>query len=289
MNSTLFALACSAVSISFIHTATGPDHYLPFIVLSRSRRWSRIKTILLTTACGFGHVFSSLIIGALGLILGWQLNHFSWFQDLRGNISGWALLLFGLAYLFYGLYQAKKSRPHKHFSVVDGEVYMHQHGHQIKRHLHTDAKSSGHVQHTHLNAAKDHGHDHCHEASKDGGYTQQAVHVHSLGNTVGKEQAHTENNIKVTPYILFMIFVMGPSEPLTPLLFYSGLNRSVAESLALIIPFSLTTVATMLGMVMLGRFGYTNLFSNVKLERYMSAISGAVVAACGFGMVFLGW
>ena len=233
MNTTIWALMLSAVSISFIHTASGPDHYLPFIVLSKSKRWSRSKTIMLTIACGFGHVLSSLAIGAAGFFLGWQLNRFSWFQELRGNISGWALLIFGCAYLIYGLIQAVRNKPHKHFDVMGDDVYVYEHNHT--------------------------------------------------------EVVMPQTRIKVTPFVLFMIFVLGPSEPLTPLLFYSGLNRSVAEILALVVPFTLTTVATMLGMVLLGRYGYSTLFNTEKLERYMGVVSGAVVTVCGIGMVFLGW
>ena len=233
MNTTIWALMLSAVSISFIHTASGPDHYLPFIVLSKSKRWSRSKTIMLTIACGFGHVLSSLAIGAAGVFLGWQLNRFSWFQELRGNISGWALLIFGCAYLIYGLIQAVRNKPHKHFDVMGDDVYVYEHNHT--------------------------------------------------------EVVMPQTRIKVTPFVLFMIFVMGPSEPLTSLLFYSRLNRSVAEILALVVPFTLTTVATMLGMVLLGRYGYSTLFNTEKLERYMGVVSGAVVTVCGIGMVFLGW
>jgi sulfite exporter TauE/SafE len=233
MNATIWALILSAVSISFIHTASGPDHYLPFIVLSKSKKWSKSKTILLTIACGFGHVLSSLVLGAVGVFMGWQLNKFSWFQDIRGNISGWALLIFGVIYLIYGIIQTIKNKPHKHFDVLGDDVYVYEHNHG--------------------------------------------------------EVVMPQSRIKVTPFVLFMIFVMGPSEPLTPLLFYSGLNRSVTEIVALVVPFALTTVATMLGMVLLGRYGYSTFFNADKLERYMGVVSGAVVTVCGIGMVFLGW
>lgn len=97
-----------------------------------------------------------------------------------------------------------------------------------------------------------------------------------------------KNRIKVTPLVLFAIFVMGPSEPLIPLLFYSGLNRSVSEIVLLVSVFTISTVLTMLGMVLLGVYGYS-FFKTEKLERYTPAISGAVVLVCGVGMVFLGW
>ncbi len=61
--SELLALSLTAISISSIHTMSGPDHYLPFIVLSRSDKWSSFKTYMLTTVCGLGHILSSVILG----------------------------------------------------------------------------------------------------------------------------------------------------------------------------------------------------------------------------------
>jgi hypothetical protein len=70
----------SAVSISFIHTASGRSLSALYCDV-KIQKWSRSKP-LLTIACGFGHVLSSLAIGAAGVFLGWQLNRFSWFQEL---------------------------------------------------------------------------------------------------------------------------------------------------------------------------------------------------------------
>lgn len=232
MTSTLIALAFTAITISFFHTASGPDHYLPFIVLSRSRKWSRLKTIILTITCGLGHVLSSVVLGLGGLFLGWQLNKLSWLQDVRGNVSSWALLGFGVIYLIYGLRQAALNKPHKHFDVMGEEVYVYTHKHD--------------------------------------------------------EVVMPGSKVKVTPLVLFAIFVMGPSEPLIPLLFYSGTKRSIPEVVVLISVFTVSTVLTMLGMVLLGVYGYS-FFNTDKLERYVHAIGGAVVTICGFGMVFLGW
>ena len=232
MDSSLIALSITAISISFFHTASGPDHYLPFIVLSRSRKWSIYKTIMLTIVCGLGHILSSVVLGMIGVFLGWQVNKIAFFQDYRGNIASWALMLFGAIYLCYGLWAAYKNKAHKHFDVMGEDVYVFSHKHG--------------------------------------------------------EVVMSKDRVKVTPLVLFAIFVMGPSEPLIPLLFYSGLNRSVTEILTLIGVFTISTVITMLGMVLLGVYGYS-FFKTEKLERYTPAISGAVVLMCGVGMVFLGW
>lgn len=232
MSTTLYALAITAITISFFHTASGPDHYLPFIVLSKSRKWSMSKTVFLTIICGLGHVLSSVVLGLIGVYLGWQLNKISWLQDVRGNVSSWALFIFGLIYLIYGLWQALRNKPHKHFDVMGDDVYVFQHTHG--------------------------------------------------------EVVMPQNRVKVTPLVLFAIFVMGPSEPLIPLLFFSGTQRSMPEVITLISAFTICTVITMLAMVLLGVYGY-NMLNTEKLERYVHAIGGAVVTVCGAGMLFLGW
>ena len=68
MNSEVFILSLTAGSIAFMHTISGPDHYLPFVVLSKARNWSKIKTTWITILCGIGHVGSSVLLGLFGIV-----------------------------------------------------------------------------------------------------------------------------------------------------------------------------------------------------------------------------
>ena len=47
-------LLLTAASIGFVHTIIGPDHFLPFIMISKARSWSFQKTIFITLLCGMG-------------------------------------------------------------------------------------------------------------------------------------------------------------------------------------------------------------------------------------------
>jgi len=82
MSNELVILTWTAVTIGFVHTIFGPDHYVPFIVLSKVRQWSGIKTVMITLLCGIGHVLSSIILGFVGIAVGIavfklrQLKHF---------------------------------------------------------------------------------------------------------------------------------------------------------------------------------------------------------------------
>ena len=56
----LIVLMGTAASIGFFHTLLGPDHYLPFIVMSRARNWSAARTLVITVLCGLAIVFLGL-------------------------------------------------------------------------------------------------------------------------------------------------------------------------------------------------------------------------------------
>jgi len=70
MDNSIALLSVTAVSLGFIHTILGPDHYLPFIVLSEARKWTTKKTMFITFLCGLGHVLSSVILGLIGITVG---------------------------------------------------------------------------------------------------------------------------------------------------------------------------------------------------------------------------
>jgi ABC-type nickel/cobalt efflux system permease component RcnA len=109
----LSVLTATAAVIGVVHTLAGPDHYVPFIVMARARRWSVIRTSAITLACGLAHVASSVAIGALGIALGWTVLHLEWVEGMRGELAIWLLLGFGLAYMVWGMRHAHHHR-HAH-------------------------------------------------------------------------------------------------------------------------------------------------------------------------------
>lgn len=109
------ALAASAVSVGFLHTVLGPDHYLPFVAIGSARGWSRRKLAWITASCGTIHVASSLTIalvfgGLLGLGTSKVGEVFGW----QGSIVAWALVVLGSAYVAWGLL---RPRRHRHLAA----------------------------------------------------------------------------------------------------------------------------------------------------------------------------
>ncbi|MFC2098849.1 sulfite exporter TauE/SafE family protein [Bacteroidota bacterium] len=131
MTTNLTVLTWTAASIAFIHTIIGPDHYLPFIVMARARQWSIIKTSWVTILSGFGHVISSILLGAVGIGVGVGLNKLEFLESVRGDLAAWLFVLFGLGYMMWGIWRITGNRLHKHHHRhMNGTEHIHEHAHQ---------------------------------------------------------------------------------------------------------------------------------------------------------------
>lgn len=215
---TLAALLVTAFLAAVIHTIAGPDHYLPFIAIAKSRSYGIAKTLAWTFVCGIGHIGSALLIAAAFIWFSHILtaSKLEWLEDNRSDLAAYAMIGFGGAYLLFAL---------RH------------------RFLHKHAKT----------------HDHF---------------------------AAPENGKSITPWIIFIIFVLGPCEALLPILTASSV-LGVSAVISSTIVFSATTIATMMAAVALGLSGLNKLHFS-WMEKYASEIAGGTVMACGLAIVCLG-
>jgi len=136
MTQNLAILIATAASIGLVHTLLGPDHYLPFVVLSRARRWTPARTAAITVLCGLGHVGSSVVLGIAGIAFGVAVARLEFLEAARGNVAAWLLTGFGLVYTVWGVWRARKGAPHRHIHLHDGEAHSHGHSHQ-QGHVHS--------------------------------------------------------------------------------------------------------------------------------------------------------
>ncbi|HSG82688.1 MAG TPA: hypothetical protein VLC48_10580 [Gemmatimonadota bacterium] len=122
-------------------------------------------------------------------------------------------------------------------------------------------------------------------------------HLHTHGDSVVHDHEHTHASEHahvhearggdLTPWILFILFVLGPCEALIPILMYPAAQSSVSGMLLVSGVFGVTTVATMVGVVMLSAWGIG--FANLgHLERYSHAAAGAVICISGLAIQVLG-
>jgi ABC-type nickel/cobalt efflux system permease component RcnA len=141
--SALEILLGTAVSIGFIHTLIGIDHSLPFIAVGKARNWGLRKTLGLTALCGLGHVMGSVILGFLGIGLGVAIEELSFIESIRGEITAWLIIGFGLAYASWALLKLKRGKKHSHAHIHEnGTVHNHDHDHH-RSHAHAHTSHSG--------------------------------------------------------------------------------------------------------------------------------------------------
>ncbi len=103
MNNSFILLTITAAIIGITHTVLGPDHYLPFVAVAKSRNWSFKKTIFVTLLCGIGHILSSITISLAGIIFGIAFSNLKVINSLRAEIAAWLLISFGLIYFIWGI------------------------------------------------------------------------------------------------------------------------------------------------------------------------------------------
>jgi nickel/cobalt exporter len=138
MTQEIRTLLIAAATVGFLHTLTGPDHYLPFIVMSWARKWSGPRTAVITVLCAFGHIGSSVVLGLVGVALGLAVETLTGTESLRGRIAAWLFIAFGLVYLIWGIRHIYRSRPHEHgHSHATDEAHSHVHLHShFGEHVH---------------------------------------------------------------------------------------------------------------------------------------------------------
>jgi ABC-type nickel/cobalt efflux system permease component RcnA len=183
-----------------------------------------------------------------------------------GHVAGSVVL--GLLGVFFGwslhniqIFESSRGNIAAWLLIVFGAVYLAWgliRAYQNKPHEHWHKHMDGKV----------HKHEHVHAG--------EHVHVHE--NSTSKS---------ITPWILFIIFVFGPCEPLIPILIFPASEGSFTGLLLVITAFSLSTMLTMAGIVYLSVSGL-KLVHLGKMERFSHAIAGAFIFLSGVGIQFFG-
>ncbi len=126
---------------------------------------------------------------------------------------------------------------------------------------------------------KPHAHAHIHEGN--------VVHTHKHSHTHEHAHPHGADKKALTPWVLFTIFVLGPCEPLIPLVMYPAAEHSLGGMVLVAAVFALATIGTMMTVVLVSAWG----IRFVKLgavERFSHALAGATICLSGLAIQFLG-
>ncbi len=112
----ILPILLTGLMIASFHAAI-PTHWLPFVIASRTQRWSWKKTQSILLIAGLGHVIMTTVLGAVIFYLGLEF-----FEKYQPYFLAVACASIG----FFGIYQITQHfRGHKH-SHCD---HTHQHHH----------------------------------------------------------------------------------------------------------------------------------------------------------------
>lgn len=102
----------------------------------------------------------------------------------------------------------------------------------------------------------------------------------------GRHHVHRHSSAH-PQWLIFVVFILGPCEPLIPLLMYPAATSSATGVIAVTAVFGTVTVLTMLMAVCVSYLGLRQLHFG-GIQRYGHALSGATLSACGASILFLG-
>ena len=118
-------------------------------------------------------------------------------------------------------------------------------------------------------------------------------HVHADGTLHDHEHAHhrehahphgASDGAKLAPWVLFTIFVLGPCEPLIPVLLVPAFQHSFAGVIWVTIVFAVVTLVTVLGLVFAGLAGLGAL-PQLRIQKFSHAFAGVTLCLCGLFMI----
>lgn len=108
MLTALYQILLGSILLSLVH-ASIPNHWLPLVAIGKTEKWSRRETLGVTAITGTAHTLSTIIIGIIVGLLGYQLSSS---YELITKVAAPAILVaLGIIYVLMDL---RKNKLHKH-------------------------------------------------------------------------------------------------------------------------------------------------------------------------------
>jgi sulfite exporter TauE/SafE len=127
------------------------------------------------------------------------------------------------------------------------------------------------------NAPHSHAHPHTDGYVHDHGHAHAGEHVH----------VHEEGATRLTPWVVFVIFALGPCEPMIPVIMYPAVKGNYLDLIAVTAVFGAVTMTSMLAVVLGASLGLKSIPLR-SWDRYSHALAGATLFLCCAAMQFFG-
>jgi nickel/cobalt exporter len=114
-------------------------------------------------------------------------------------------------------------------------------------------------------------------------------YVHDHGHAHGGEHVHVHEGgaTRLTPWVVFVIFALGPCEPMIPVIMYPAVKGNYFSLIVVTTVFGAVTITSMLVVVLGASLGLKSIPLR-SWDRYSHALAGATLFLCGAAMQFIG-
>jgi nickel/cobalt exporter len=114
-------------------------------------------------------------------------------------------------------------------------------------------------------------------------------YVHDHGHAHGGEHVHVHEGgaTRLTPWVVFVIFALGPCEPMIPVIMYPAVKGNYFSLIVVTAVFGAVTITSMLVVVLGASLGLKSIPLR-SWDRYSHALAGATLFLCGAAMQLIG-
>ena len=276
MNGSLILIATAAL-VAVTHTLI-PDHWLPYVAMSRGKGWSTGKTMRVTAIGAAIHLVTTAIIGLLLGFVG--IAAINVISDKADFIGGILLLAFGLYFTWKGWKAYKFGGGHSHA----GHSHPHPHGHEEEHAHNCEGHSHSHEEeHVHNSEGHSHSHEEEHAHNSEGhSHSHEEEHAH---NSEGHSHSHGEK-VEKSDFALGAILGARPCAEAIPI-FLAASSIGLTSSIFAVAAWVIATLVSMLGIVWLSLKGLEA--SKLKvLDKFGELGAGLVIVLVGVIMMLIG-
>jgi len=272
-------LVLTAALAAAAHTLI-PDHWLPYVLMSRGKGWSMGKTMRVTSVGAIIHLAATAIVGVLIGFIG--VATLKGISDKADLIGGVLLLLFGLYFVWKGwkAYKIGGGHSHAHHAHGGGHSHYDDQSHPHHDHSHDELhKVHDHHEHSHDHSTHQHSNDHTHD---------QQSHHYEDNHDHGHHQGHTHSHEKLEKSDVALGAILGarPCAEAIPIFLAAG-AIGLTSSLLAVISWVIATIVCMLGMVWLSLKGMEA--SKLKIfDKFGELGAGVLIVIVGGIMMIVG-
>lgn len=109
----MLKLFIGSLVLSMLH-ALIPSHWLPFIAISKTERWSLSRTLTVTALAGLAHTLSTTLLGMIVGLAGYEISES--YHELAETVIPAVLLMLGIYYLMQHI---RHAHAHTHVEARD--------------------------------------------------------------------------------------------------------------------------------------------------------------------------